>query len=95
MKRYRYNQPPKQRKRNFIFALALLVILVVVFVPGPNGLYKVLNKSYKIRQINREIENLKIKAELIESKIAKGHDPQYLKKYLMDYYQMAPKDSAK
>ncbi len=94
MTTYRYKQPSKHRKRNIIFSLAIVFILFIIFVPGPNGLYKVLTKSHKIHRLNQEIENLKIKAELVESKIAKGHDPQYLKKYLMDYYKMVPKDSA-
>lgn len=95
MKRYQYRQSSKYRKRNLIVGLSIFIILFFFFVPGPNGLYKVVTKSYKIHRLQKEIENLKIKAELVESKIAKGNNPEYLRKYLIDYYKMVPKDSVK
>lgn len=95
VKRYRYQAKPKPSKLKLVFFLSILFILIIVFVPGHNGLVKVLNKSYQINKIHRENENLKIKAELIELKIAKGQDPEYLKKYLRDCYQMVSKDSSK
>ncbi len=67
----------------------------MIFVPGPNGLIKVIHKTHRKQQLHNEIEGLKIKAELIESKIVKGQNPEYIRKYLMDYYEMVPKDSSK
>jgi len=94
-RRCRYGQPPKARKRKLIIVLSVLLLLVVVFAHGPNGLVKVITKTYKKQKLYNEIENLKIKAELIESKIAKGQNPEYLRKYLTDYYKMVPQDSSK
>lgn len=69
--------------------------MVLFFVPGPNGLAKVISKTIKKQWMHNEIEQLKIKAELIESKISKGQNEEYLRKYLIDNYKMVPKDSAK
>lgn len=95
MKRYRNHQIHKTRKRSLFIVFLIFVVLVIIFVPGPNGLIKVIHKSYKIDQLRNEMENLKIKAELLESKISKGQNPEYLRKYLIDYYKMVPKDSSK
>jgi cell division protein FtsB len=93
--RFRYGQPPKARKRRLIIGLSLLLLLIVVFAHGPNGLVKVIYKTYQKHKLYNDIENLKIKAELIESKTAKGQNPEYLRKYLIDYYKMVPIDSSR
>ncbi|MCX7785221.1 MAG: hypothetical protein N2201_03195 [candidate division WOR-3 bacterium] len=102
MRQTRHHRYPKQRKlhkskkKHYLLILLLFIIpLFIIFIPGPNGLINVLAKSYRKHQLQKEIEYYKIKAELLESKIAKAHNPEYVKKYLMDYYKMVPKDSAK
>jgi cell division protein FtsB len=97
VRRYRSNigKPPKERKRIIFMVSLVIVLLIIFFVPGPNGLVKVLYKTYKKQRLHNEIEQLKIKAELIEAKIAKGQNEEYLRKYLKDNYQMVPKDSVK
>lgn len=95
MRRYRFNHQPKANKRKLLVAFSILFVLVMMFVPGPNGLIKVIQKTHRKQQLHNEIENLKIKAELIESKIAKGQNTKYMRKYLIDCYEMVPKDSSK
>ncbi len=95
MKRRRYNfeTTPKTKRKNLLIGLAISVFLLLFFMPGPNGLVKVIYKSYKKQKLYKEIEQLKIKAELIQSKIAKAQNDEYLRKFLRDYYYPVSKDS--
>lgn len=95
MKRKRFYDTPKTKRKKILLPLFILFILGVIFIPGPNGLVKVIYKNYRKQRLHREIEQLKIKAELIEAKISRGNDEQYMHKYLEDNYNMVPKDSAK
>ncbi|MEO0091805.1 MAG: hypothetical protein ABIK61_03740 [candidate division WOR-3 bacterium] len=102
MRKTKYYHHPKRsrahkskKKSYFLIFILVFIPLFVLFVPGPNGLIKVLSKSYRRHQLKKEIEYYKIKAELLESKIAKTHNLDYVKKYLMDYYKMVPKESVK
>jgi cell division protein FtsB len=93
--RYHHRIKPKPNKLKLLVFISMLFVLVIVFVPGHNGLIKILTKSYKIHKLYNENERLKIKAELIESKIAKAQNPEFLKKYMRDNYQIVLKDSSK
>jgi cell division protein FtsB len=95
MKRKRFGEPPKVKRKKIMIFLFFFVLLGAVFLPGPNGLVRVLYKNYKKKQFHKQIEQLKIKAELIEAKIDKGHNEEYLRKYLQDNYNMVLKDSLK
>ena len=93
--RYHYQEKPKPNKLKLLVFLSILLILVIVFVPGHNGLIKIIYKSHKVHKLYNENENLKIKVELIEAKIAKVQNPEFLKKYMKDNYQIVTKDSSK
>lgn len=85
----------KKRKRLFILLL-ILGILIIIFIPGHNGLINLARKKFKIQKLHNEIENLKIRIELVRSKIDKSKDPEFIKRYAKDRYNMVPKsDSAK
>lgn len=81
---------PKRRKRFFFFCL-ILIFLIVIFVPGHNGLITLTAKRLKIQKLKNEIENLKIKIELVRAKIDKTKDPEYIRRYAYDRYRMVPK----
>lgn len=83
------------RKSRFMMILLIFIPLLIILLQQPNGLIHVLMKSYRRHQLAKEIEDYKIKAELLESKIAKSRNPEYVKKYLMDYYKMVPIESVK
>ncbi len=93
MSRRRFGDTPKAKKKKILIPLLLVIIVGVLFIPGSNGLAKVLSKNYRKQQLEKQIERLKIKAELIEAKIARAQDPTYLRQYLRDNYGMVPKDS--
>lgn len=93
MRRHRLGERPQAKRKKMFFFLVIIIGLGSIFVPGPNGLAKVIYKSYKKQQLQRQIEQFKIKAELIEAKIARGKDENYLRKYLQDNYNMVSKDS--
>ena len=80
----------KKRKRLFFFFL-ILVILLLIFIPGHNGLIKLTAKRLKIQKLHNEIENLKIRIELVRAKIARSKNPEYIKRYAHDRYGMVPK----
>jgi cell division protein FtsB len=60
-------------------------------VPGHNGLINLTLKRLKIQKLHNEIENLKIKIELVRAKIDKTNDPEYIKRYAYDRYGMVPR----
>jgi len=95
VKRRRFGETPKSKRRKIVVTLIALTLLGIIFIPGPNGLARVLYKNYKKQQLHKRIEQLKIKAELIEAKIDKGQNEEYLRKYLHDNYNMVSKDSLK
>ncbi|MEO0076167.1 MAG: hypothetical protein ABIK33_06305 [candidate division WOR-3 bacterium] len=95
MKRYPYRFVRDSKQKIFIITFSVLLVLSIIFLPGSNGVISVVQRVRLKRYLQREIEYYKIKSELIESKIAKGQNPEYLKRYLQDYYALVPKDSIK
>jgi len=80
----------KRRRRFFIFFL-IIFILGVIFIPGHNGVIKLMAKQLRIRRLRHEIENLKIKIELVRAKVDRTNDPEFIKRYAYDRYGMVPK----
>ncbi|MEO0075310.1 MAG: hypothetical protein ABIK31_04285 [candidate division WOR-3 bacterium] len=89
----RIGERPKDRKKKLIIYLSIFFLVVAFFIPGPNGLARVIYKYYQKQCLHKDIEQLKIKAELIQAKINKSKDERYLKKYLQDNYQMIPAET--
>ena len=81
---------PKKRKRLFLFLL-VLGILMFIFLPGHNGLIQLAAKKLKILKLHNEIENLKMKIELVRAKVDRTKDTSYIKRYARDRYGMIPK----
>ncbi len=81
---------PKKHKR-LIFFLLILAVLILIFVPGHNGLINLTAKRLKIQKLHNEIEKLKIRIELVRAKIDKTKDPEFIKRYAQDRYNMVPK----
>lgn len=80
------------RKRKRLFLLLLILgILIIIFIPGHNGLINLARKKFKIQKLHNEIENLKIRIELVRSKIEKSKDKEFIKRYVQDRYNMVPK----
>lgn len=89
----RIGERPKDKKKRLIIYLSIIFLIVALFIPGHNGLARVIYKYYQKQCLRKDIEQLKIKAELIQAKINKGSDDRYLKRYLQDNYQMIPADT--
>jgi cell division protein FtsB len=87
------NRNPKKRKR-LIFFLLILIVLILIFVPGHNGLIKITGKKLRIQKLHNEIENLKVKIELVRAKTDRANDPEYIKQYVHDRYGMIPKSES-
>jgi cell division protein FtsB len=84
---------PKKRKRLFFFLL-ILIILILIYVPGHNGLIKITGKKLRISKLHNEIENLKVRIELVRTKTERADDPEYIKRYAYDRYGMIPKSES-
>lgn len=82
---------PRKRRRLFLLLL-ILGILMLIFLPGHNGLIKLISKQFEVKKLRREIEDLKIKIELVRAKIERTNDPEFIKRYAFDRYRMIPKD---
>jgi cell division protein FtsB len=88
---YTHSVKKKNRsKRLFLFFL-ILFVLGLIFVPGHNGLIKLAAKQLWIRKLHGEIENLKMRIELVRAKVAQASDPEFIKRYAHDRYGMIPK----
>ena len=81
---------PKKRKRLFLFLL-VLGILMLIFIPGHNGLIKLAAKQIQIQKLHNEIEDLKMRIELVRAKVDRTKDPKYIIRYAHDRYGMIPK----
>ncbi len=69
-----------KRKTVLIFAGGLFILLGTIFLPGPNGLVRVLLRLYRIKQHQRALVRLKAKTDTLERKIKLWQNPDYAAK---------------
>ncbi len=69
-----------KRKSVLILTGGALLLLSLIFLPGPNGLVRVLLKLYRIKQHQAAILQLKNEADTLEQKIKLWQDPRYATK---------------
>jgi len=66
-----------KRKSVLILTGGTLLLLSLIFLPGPNGLVRVLLKLYRIKKHQAAILQLKNEADTLEQKIKLWQDPRY------------------
>ncbi|MCS7258594.1 MAG: hypothetical protein NZ601_04430 [candidate division WOR-3 bacterium] len=94
-RKIKYNQLKQHKKLKpevVLLCIGFLIILIVLLF-NPMGLIKLIHQKYKIKKISTELDQLKLKAELIEAKIDKLNNDEYLKKFLQDFCKFIPIDS--
>jgi cell division protein FtsB len=89
--RYRFKNRHKNR---YTLLIAILIFGgFLLFFFAPQGAAKLIYQNYKIKARKAKIEELKLKALLLEDKTVKLQDSRYLRKFLQDYYKFVPKES--
>ncbi len=69
-----------QRSRKWIFFVFAIVLLGLIFSPGPNGTIAVLTKLYRIKHHQTQLRRQKAKADSLENKIKLWQNHQYITK---------------
>ncbi|MEO0092693.1 MAG: septum formation initiator family protein [candidate division WOR-3 bacterium] len=88
---YTHSVRHHKKLRRLILLSLILGLLLLIFLPGHNGLISLAAKRLEIQRLHNEIERLKIEMELIQAKIAKTEDPRFIKRYAYEHYGMIPK----
>lgn len=92
LKRRRYQK--RVRINSMVIIWGIMLLILVAFLFNPSGIVKLLYQKSTIKKMSNEIEQLKLKAELIEAKIDKVNNDEYLKKFLQDFCKFVPVESS-
>lgn len=69
-----YYRPRQQRK--IIIPLTIVIVLLgLIFLPGPNGLISVLLKLHRINRYRAKIRHLRIKSDSLKAEIKLWQNP--------------------
>jgi cell division protein FtsB len=71
------NSHPRRRTKVIVPLVIFLILLGIFFLPGPNGLISILLKIYRINRYRAQIQQLRTKADSLESEIKLWQDPDY------------------
>jgi cell division protein FtsB len=92
----------RRRRGQLIAVLVLLLaaagIFIAIFCVGPTGLFRIQTQKREKARLQREVDDLKLKATVLKSDIDDYHKPEKVKQIAKDRLQMkepAKSDSAK
>ncbi|MEO0071972.1 MAG: hypothetical protein ABIK10_00835 [candidate division WOR-3 bacterium] len=91
LKQRRYQKRGRINSMLIIWGITVLILMVFLF--NPSGIVRLLYQKSTIKKMSNEIEQLKLKAELIEAKLDKVNNDEYLKKFLQDFCKFVPVES--
>lgn len=85
---YRSSQPQLKffSRKRLLLLVFIITIFALIFIPGPTGVFRIIKNELKLKRLNREIEQLKVRIELLNAKKKETENPEYVKKFLGDYF---------
>lgn len=83
-----------RRRRRVYIALGLVVVVLAVFLPGPNGLVRVLLKRHQASRMERELDHLHSQVDSLEARCRFLADPDSARELARKTLGLVPADSA-
>lgn len=84
--------PIKRKRRVWILGLLSLLTLLLLLSTGKRGFIQQIRASREKKRLEREIEALQEKKNVLEEEKKKLNDPEHIEKVAREQYGMAKKD---